>query len=218
MPPVPGMGVCKQSSRTMLGMRNGRVWISQGQGNDADLGISCCCSVTSPEPPCSPVSPGALGVPPLVGGVRWVWLGQTGADGDTGGLRAFPRYCLVLTPPRQPLHAQFEGSSQQGAEDSLLLCKAEGAIPIPEAVLELRGDLGGWDTQTPDGSCSASHPKALQPLLFDVANFVRWQRESTALSQGPGHLCPLHPKGTPTLCLPCQTPSPRELSLLCLLV
>lgn len=46
---------------------------------------------------------------------------------------------------------------------------------FPEAGLELRGHLGGRGTQTPDGSCDASDPKALQPLLFNVANFVRWQ-------------------------------------------
>lgn len=78
------------------------------------------------------------------GGSGW---GRWEVTGTQGGLRAFPRYCLVLTPPSQPLHAQFEGSSQRGAGNSLLLCRAEGPIPIPEAGLELRGRLGGRDTQ-----------------------------------------------------------------------
>lgn len=131
-------------------------------------------------------------------GVRWV---QMGGDRDMGGLRAFPRYCLVLTPPSQPLHTQSERSSQQGADNSLLLCRAEGPVPIPGAVLELRGHRGGWDTQTPGGSWSATDPKALQPLLFNVANFVKWPGHHLGRAQPvTGTRAPLSlytPKGTP---------------------
>lgn len=83
------------------------------------------------HPACSLFLPEFWECPRSWGGVGWVWLGQVGGDRDTGGLRAFPRYCLVLTPPSQPLHAQFEGSSQQGGELAIPCFFAEQRVPFP---------------------------------------------------------------------------------------
>ena len=209
MPSVPGRGVpwlhpkpcCKRSSSALLGIINGRVWGSQGEGKDINLEIKCCCLVTSPElpyfaarPSWSPVSVPALGA---MGTVGWVQPGSgrgrcplgvllCGVMGMRRGLGAFPRYWVVLTSPGQPLGAQLgvrsRWSSQQGAGNApLLLCKAKGPAPVPGAVVELRAYLG-WmrctHTHTRDKLTMARvMPQILKPyvtLLFNMADFVRW--------------------------------------------
>lgn len=192
-----------------------------------------CCSFLL-EPPLSV----------LWGGVGWAQPGSGQGRCPPGvllcevtgmgrGLRAFPRYCLVLTSPDQPLGAQLgvcsRGSSQQGAGNALLLLwKAKGPAPT---LLELRVYLG-WvrrtRTHTQD-KLTMAHvmPQILKPyatLLFNMADFVRrgghplWK--STCSVRGT-----VAPKGSPTSAAACaplpalpNPPSSGELSLLCLLL
>lgn len=256
MPSVPGMGVpwlhpkpcCKWSSSALVGIINGRVRGSQGKGKDIKLEIKWFCSVMSPEAPyfaacCSwsPTSAAALGA---VGGAGWggaagVWPGRmpTGGlalRGEAEALGAFPRYCLVLTSPGQPLGAR--GVRFAGGKAGSWQCPAP---PVPRSHSCGRGGFRGGETHArthlrrpPDGSCSASDPKALRDPSF--LTWPIWQGGegipsggACALSRGPWHRRSLPPQRDPRPpplpalpSQPCQIPllPSGELSLLCLLL
>lgn len=141
MPSVPGTAGTTAASEALPQMEqqgtvNGRAWGSRGKGKDSNLGIKCCCSVTSPEQtvwcpftleprgcPCSGCRRAWLGwmrTRVLLWVVMRVWM----------GLGASPRYCLVLTSPSSAWGA-LRGNSQAGAGNALLLlCKAKGSAPF----------------------------------------------------------------------------------------
>lgn len=229
----------KRSSSALLGIINGSVWGSQAKGKDINLDIKCCCSVRSPEPPYfaarsswSPTSAPALVPRGAVGcvqpgsgrGRRPPGVLLCEVTGMRRGLGAFPRYCLVLTSPGQPLGAQLRSrgswqcpapplQSKGPCSDSRSCAGAEGVFRVDET-----------HAHTPPRRAHVM-PQILKPyatLLFNITVLQGGEGipsgRARALSRGPrAPSLPYAPKGIPDLrhCLrsppsPAKPPFPPE--------